>query len=100
MRGGLKLRVRRADTTSMNVGSSIMGAGLGLVEAADARLAQSARTFTQAAATAETETPSTGGNDLTDAAVGVIYGRSAFRMGVALIEVGRDTEKALLDVLA
>jgi hypothetical protein len=30
----------------------------------------------------------------------VTYGRTAARIGVALIEVGRDTEKALLDVLA
>ena len=35
-----------------------------------------------------------------DAAVGVIYGRTAFATGVALLEVGRDIEKALLDVLA
>ena len=40
------------------------------------------------------------GETVVDAAVGVIYGRTAFATGVALLEVGRDTDKALLDVLA
>jgi len=30
----------------------------------------------------------------------VIYGKSAFQIGVALIAVGRDTEQSLLDVIA
>jgi hypothetical protein len=30
----------------------------------------------------------------------MIYARAEFRLGVSLIEVGRDTEKQLLDVLA
>ncbi len=86
--------------------TSLAAAGLGLLHRAEQRLAESARTFTRAAeATAPPVTDGgaaspTADADLVDAAVGVIYGRSSFAIGVKLIEVGRDTEKALLDVLA
>jgi ABC-type tungstate transport system substrate-binding protein len=82
---------------------SLTASGLGLLNSADRRLAESARTFTRSAETgdasaaAATATPET---DVVDAAVGVIYGRSAFEIGVKLIEIGRDTEKLLLDVVA
>lgn len=81
---------------------SITASGLGLLDSADRRLQRSAATFTQSAAPADpsAQPAATETSDVVDAAVGVIYGRSAFRMGVTLIEVGRDTEKALLDVLA
>jgi hypothetical protein len=105
-RSRLKSRAWRADDSSMSPLTSLAATGLGLLRQAEQRLADGARTFTRAAeATATTvsegraATPVTDG-DLVDAAVGVIYGRSAFAIGVTLIAVGRDTEKALLDVLA
>ena len=86
---------------------SLSAAGLGLLNSADRRLAESARTFTRstetgdapagAAVPAASATPEA---DVVDAAVGVIYGRTVFEIGVKLIEVGRDTEKLLLDVIA
>jgi len=87
---------------------SLSAAGLGLIERADRRLAESARTFTRSAEplAAPTEdadagaAPATPQDDVIAAAVGVIYGRTAFEIGVKLIEVGRDTEKLLLDVVA
>ena len=81
---------------------SITRSGLELLESADRRLQRSAETFTRSAEPADPNAaPSVDATtDVAEAAVGVIYGRSAFRMGVALIEVGRDTEKTLLDVLA
>jgi hypothetical protein len=82
---------------------SITASGLGLLERADQRLAQSAQTFTRSAATAEPAATATGASDsadVVDAAVGVIYGRSAFEIGIKLIAVGRDTEKKLLDIVA
>ena len=82
-------------------------AGLGMLGRAEERLERSAQAFTKSAAddgmagassdaTASAASP----DGIVDAAVEVIYGRSEFRIGVALIEVGRDTEKQLLDVLA
>jgi ABC-type tungstate transport system substrate-binding protein len=91
----------------MSMLPSITGSGLALVERADRRLAESAHAFTQSAesvdAPASAETSSAEGNgdaDVVDAAVGVVYGRTAFEIGIALIAVGRDTEKSLVDVLA
>ena len=82
---------------------SISASGLGLLERADQRLLRSAATFTRNAEPADAvdagAAPSAE-ETVVDAAVGVIYGRTAFATGVALLEVGRDTEKALLDVLA
>ena len=79
---------------------SITASGLGLLERADQRLAQSAQTFTRGAAAAEPSNTDAATAEVVDAALGVIYGRSTFEMGLKLIAVGRDTEKALLDVLA
>ncbi len=84
---------------------ALTASGLGLLGRADQRLAASARGFTRAAepgaaASAADPAPATGGEDLVDAAVGVIYGRTSLEIGVKLIEVGRDTDKALLDVIA
>lgn len=83
---------------------SIGAAGLGLLDRAEARLERSAQTFTQSAATDDTASnPQADGappEDLVDAALGTIYARTEFRLGVTLIEVGRDAEKHLLDVLA
>lgn len=91
----------------MSLLPSLAASGLGLLDRADQRLAASARTFTRAAtpldaatatdADAATATPQ---DDVVAAAVGVVYGRTAFEIGVKLIEVGRDTEKLLLDVIA
>lgn len=98
----------------------ITASGLALVARADRRLAESAHGFTRAAddaggaapAAAEEHAdgtgpaaaagaPSTdGGADLVDAALGVVYGRAMGALGVKLLEVGRDTEKMLVDVLA
>ena len=104
---GLTLGGRGADSSSMSPLPSLTASGLGLLDRADRRLAESARTFTRSAETgdasaaadvpAATATPET---DVVDAAVGVIYGRNAFEIGVKLIEIGRDTEKLLLDVVA
>jgi hypothetical protein len=88
--------------------SSLGAAGLSLLERADRRLSESARTFTRSAeslpppnddadAPAAAATPP---DDVIDAAVGVLYGRTSFEIGITLIEVGRDTEKSLLDVVA
>jgi len=84
---------------------SLSAAGLGLIERGDRRLAESARTFTRSAEplappTEDAGVAATPQDDVIDAAVGVIYGRTAIEIGVKLIEVGRDTEKQLLDVLA
>jgi hypothetical protein len=82
---------------------SITASGLGPLERADQRLARSAETFTRNAEPAAVDDPGAAPSDgetVVDAAVGVIYGRTAFATGVALLEVGRDTDKALLDVLA
>jgi hypothetical protein len=83
---------------------SIGGAGLGLLDRAEARLERSAQAFTQTAATDDTASnaPADGAppEDLIDAAIGTIYARTELRLGVTLIEVGRDAEKRLLDVLA
>ncbi len=86
---------------------SLTAAGLSLLDRADQRLAESARTFTRSAEPVETmsdadpaSATATPQDDVIDAAVGVIYGRTAFAIGVKLIEVGRDTEKLLLDVVA
>jgi hypothetical protein len=103
MRGRLKLGARRADSWSMSMLPSIAASGLGLLNSADQRLAQSARTFTRSAETADTASaanaaPAT--SDVVDAAVGVVYARSDFQIGVKLIEVGRDVEQKLIDALA
>lgn len=86
---------------------SLSAAGLGLLDRADRRLAESARTFTRSAEPVETMSGAdptsatvTPQGDIVAAAVGVIYGRTAFAIGVKLIEVERDTEKLLLDVVA
>lgn len=76
----------------------ITASGLALLERADERLARSAQTFTRSVESVE---PSgAGADEFIDAAVGVIYGRSAFELGIKLITVGRDTEKSLLDIVA
>jgi len=77
----------------MSAISALGAAGLGMLQAADQRLARSADAFTRSAAAAAPD-------GVVDAAVGVIYARSDFQIGVKLIEVGRDTEQSLLDVLA
>ena len=85
---------------------SITASGLGLLEAAEQRLARSAHTFTRSgapddpAASAPADPAASATDDVVDVAVGVIYGRSTFQIGVALIAVGRDTEQSLLDVIA
>ena len=81
---------------------SIARSGLALVSAADQRLRRSAEAFTRSGEPADPSAapPADTLVDVADAAVGVIYGRSELRMGVALITVGRDTERALVDVLA
>ena len=90
---------------------SITASGLGLLERADRRLARSADAFTRSGAPSDRGVATTDPGavatadgdktaDVVDAAVGVIYGRTAFQLGVTLIEAGRDTEKTLLDVLA
>ncbi len=84
---------------------SIAASGLGLLDAAEQRLTRSAQTFARSGAPADpavdaAESSARTSDDVVDAAVGVIYGRSAFQIGVALIAVGRDTEKSLLDILA
>ncbi|MEO6026922.1 MAG: hypothetical protein ABIR79_08680 [Candidatus Binatia bacterium] len=81
---------------------SITASGLGLLDAAEQRLARSAHTFTRSGAPDDPAAGSSASapDDVVDAAVGVIYGRSEFRIGVSLIAVGRDTEKSLLDILA
>ncbi|MCC6766330.1 MAG: hypothetical protein IT293_16850 [Deltaproteobacteria bacterium] len=84
--------------------SAITTSGLALIERADRRLAESVRTFTRAAGAAALEAAPTGGaatgEGLAAAAVGVVYGRASGAIGVKLLEVGRDVEKALIDVLA
>lgn len=96
---------RRLKNGAANVDSSGMGSipsvtanGLDLLGRAERRLAASAQTFARSGATADQAVPSA--DTTVDAAVGVIYGRSEFRIGLALIAVGRDTEKQLLDVIA
>jgi hypothetical protein len=94
----------------MSMLPSIAASGLGLLARGEERLARSAATFTRSAEpsdpsaadpAASAATPSaTEGADLVDAALGVVYGRSAFEIGVRLIAVGRDTEQQLVDVLA
>lgn len=82
---------------------SIAASGLALLGRGEERLAASARTFTRMADGpdgVDANAPVRGGNDAVDAAVGVVYGRTAFETGVALLRVGRDTEQALIDVLA
>lgn len=87
---------------------SVANSGLALLERGERRLAESARGFTRAADGAGA--PTTDGapsaaeaasdSDLVDAAVGVIYGRTQFETGLRLIEVDRDVQKSLVDVLA
>jgi hypothetical protein len=98
----LKRAARTADRTSMSMLSSVAASGLGLLDAADQRLRRSADAFTRSGEPADPNAapPPDQTADAVDAAVGVIYGRSEFRMGVKLIEVGRDTEQALIDLLA
>jgi len=91
----------------MSILPPITATGLGLLERADQRLARSAQAFTRSAEPAEPSESGTGTaadepepNGVVDAAVGVVYGRTEFEIGVKLIEVGRDTEKTLLDVVA
>jgi len=81
---------------------SITASGLGVLDAAEQRLARSAHTFTRSGAPddASADPAASTTDDVVDAAVGVIYGKSAFQIGVALIAVGRDTEQSLLDVIA
>lgn len=95
---------------------SVTDSGLALLARGEQRLAESARGFTRAADGAGAPTidgagaPTTDGappaaepasdSDLVDAAVGIIYGRTQFETGLRLIEVGRDVDKALVDVLA
>ena len=81
---------------------SVTASGLGLLDAAEQRLARSAQSFARSGAPDDSSAePSVAAlDDVVGAAVGVIYGRSAFQIGVSLIAVGRDTEKALLDILA
>ena len=97
----LKRPARTADSPSMTV-PSVARSGLGLLTAADQRLRRSAEAFTRSGEPADPDAapPADALADVADAAVGVLYGRSEFRMGVALITVGRDAERALLDVLA
>ena len=95
----LKNRSARVDTWSMSTIPSVTANGLDLLGRAERRLATSAESFARGGATAgDDAAPSP--DTTVDAAVGVIYGRSEFRIGVALIAVGRDTEKQLLDVIA
>jgi hypothetical protein len=99
----LKRGARTAERASMSGVPSISASGLGLLESADRRLQRSAATFTRSAEPAEDSSAAARPaalSEVVDAAVGVTYGRTAARIGVALIEVGRDTEQALLDVLA
>lgn len=83
---------------------SIGAAGLGLLDRAEARLERSAQAFTRSAASDDAASNASADGappeDLVDAALGTIYARTELRLGVTLIEVGRDTEKHLLDVLA
>lgn len=78
--------------------------GLALLDRGADLLAASARTFTRAAlpdatdAASPVDAPPVA--DVVDAAVGVIYARAHFGMGVALLEVGRDVERQLLDIVA
>ena len=92
----------------MSMLPSVTDSGLALLARGERRLAESARGLTRAADGAGAPTtddaaptaPAATDSDLVDAAVGVIYGRSSFEIGLKLIEVGRDVEKALVDVLA
>lgn len=87
---------------------SVADSGLALLERGERRLADSARGFTRAAdgagaPTTDGTTPAAepaSDSDLVDAAVGVIYGRTQFETGIRLIEIDRDVQKALVDVLA
>lgn len=87
---------------------SVTDSGLALLRRGERRLAESAQGFARAAdgagapaadgGVAPTAAASDG--DLVDAAVGVIYGRTQFETGLRLIEVDRDVQKSLVDVLA
>ncbi len=81
---------------------SIASSGLALLARGGERLAASARTFTRSAdgTDAATDDPSSATADPVGAAVGVVYGRTDFAAGVALLRIGRDTEQALVDMLA
>jgi hypothetical protein len=87
----------------MSTVPSIAASGLALLGRGEERLAASARAFTRMAGApeaADANAAATGGDDAVDAAVGVVYGRTAFESGVALLRLGRDTAQALIDVLA
>ena len=92
----------------MSMLPSVTDSGLALLARGERRLAESARGFTRAADgagapptdAAPASNAAATDSDLVDAAVGVIYGRSSFEIGLKLIEVDRDVEKALVDVLA
>jgi hypothetical protein len=81
---------------------SIVRSGLDLLEGADRTLQRSAAALTRSGEPDDREAAPAvdASGDVVGAAVGAIYGRTAGRIGVALIAVGRDVETSLLDVLA
>ncbi len=85
---------------------SITDAGRAFLACGERRLVESARDLTRAAggtdaAASDASAPAAvSDGDPVAAAVGTIDGRTAFAMGVRLIEVGRDVGRMLVDVLA